>query len=179
MEDFKIAHLLHASPKPQFYGQMVGTLFGVIFTPLVYRLYVAVYELPSKLFEMPGAYIWIFTARLLTGSDSPPMVWHFGVIAGSVTICTTILRMYLSMHQSANVRNLQRFVPGGIALAVGMYTTPSFSIPRAFGGLLRWWYMRHHNDETTVIVIASGLILGEGVLSVLNLGLASMNVPHL
>jgi hypothetical protein len=72
MEDFKIAHLLHASPKPQFYGQMVGTLFGVIFTPLVYRLYVAVYELPSKLFEMPGAYIWIFTARLLTGSDPPP-----------------------------------------------------------------------------------------------------------
>jgi len=59
------------------------------------------------------------------------------------------------------------------------WVTPSFSIPRAFGGLLRWWYMRHHNDETTVIVIASGLILGEGVLSVLNLGLVSMNVPHL
>lgn len=179
MQDFKTAHLVHASPKAQFYGQLIGSVFGVIVTPLVYRLYVSVYELPSQLFQMPGAYIWIFTARLLTGRGLPPMVWQFGVVAGSITICTTILRIRLGSHKSADVRNLQRFVPGGIALAIGMYTTPSFSIPRAFGGLLSWWYMKHHGDETTVVVIASGLILGEGILSMLNLGLASMNVPHL
>jgi OPT family oligopeptide transporter len=180
MQNFKTAHLLHSSPRDQFYGQVIGSVFGVVVTPLVYRLYVRVYELPSQLFQMPGAYIWIFTARLLTGKGLPPMVWQFGVVAGLITICTTILRIYLGAHRSGEVRNLQRFVPGGIAMAVGMYTTPSFSIPRAFGGLLSWWYLKHHpHDETTVVVIASGLILGEGILSMLNLGLASMNVPHL
>lgn len=179
MQDFKTAHLLHASPKAQFYGQIIGSIFGVIVTPLVYRLYAAVYDLPSPLFQMPGAYIWIFTARLLTGKGLPPMVWQFGVVAGSIIICTTILRIYLGRHSSGGVRKMQRFIPGGIALAVGMYTTPSFSIPRAVGGLLSWWYMKQHDDETTVVVIASGLILGEGILSMLNLGFASVGVPHL
>lgn len=178
MQDFKTADLIRASPKVQFYGQIIGTVFGVIFTPFVYRLYVSIYQLPSEMFQMPSAYIWIFTARLVTGNVLPPKIWQFGVVGGALISVTTMLRMYLGNHGSSHVRNLQRFVPGGIALAIGMYTTPSFSIPRALGGLLSWLYMRYHSDRTTVVVIASGLILGEGILGMLNLGLASAKVPH-
>jgi len=42
----------------------------------------------------------------------------------------------------------------------------------AVGGLLNWWYMQYHQEETTIIVIASGLILEEGILSMVSLGLA-------
>lgn len=61
-----------------------------------------------------------------------------------------------------------------------MYNTPSFTIARAAGGLLSWyWCHRLERPETPLIVLASGLILGEGLFSIVNLGLASFKVPHL
>lgn len=179
MQNFKIAHLLQTSPKDQFYGQLIGSACGVILSPLVYRLYVSVYQLPSELFQMPSAYIWIFTARLVNGKGLPPMTWQFGTGASIIVTATTLLRIFLNSQSSSNARKLKRLVPGGIALAVGMYTTPSFSIPRAIGGILSWWYMRHNKNETDIVVVASGLILGEGIFSMLNLLLASVGVPHL
>src|SRR4051812_14612647 len=72
------------------------------------------------------------------------------------------------------------FIPGGIAVAVGMYNVPSFTLARAVGGFVNlYWRVYKHNSETTIVVLASGLILGEGVVSILNLALASAKVPHL
>ena len=62
----------------------------------------------------------------------------------------------------------------------GMYNTPSFTLARAIGGLVNWyWRIYRGREDTPVIVLASGLILGEGVLSIVNLLLASLEVPHL
>lgn len=72
------------------------------------------------------------------------------------------------------------WVPGGIAVAVGMYNVPSFTLARTVGGLVNWyWRIYRKREDTPVIVLASGLILGEGVVSIVNLGLASLGVPHL
>jgi uncharacterized oligopeptide transporter (OPT) family protein len=61
-----------------------------------------------------------------------------------------------------------------------MYNVPSFTLARAIGGILSWyWKDYRQKSETAIIVLASGLILGEGVVSILNLLLASMEVPHL
>ncbi|KAI9678974.1 MAG: hypothetical protein M1822_007400 [Bathelium mastoideum] len=180
MQDLKTGHLLGASPKAQFYGQVIGSIFGVVISPIIYRLYVAVYDLPGRLFQIPGAYVWIFSARLIVGKGLPPMVWPFGLIAGLVFVCMTMLRIYLGNQSSAEVRNRQKYVPGGIAFAVGMYITPSYSISRAIGGVLSWCYLQYRpNEKTSIVVTASGLILGEGVFSMVNLVLASLRIPHL
>lgn len=42
-----------------------------------------------------------------------------------------------------------------------------------------YWCGYKKRSETPLIVLASGLILGEGLFSILNLGLASLKVPHL
>lgn len=61
-----------------------------------------------------------------------------------------------------------------------MYNVPSFTLARAIGGLLSWyWRSFQKRQETPLVVLASGLILGEGVLSIANLLMASLNVPHL
>ena len=61
-----------------------------------------------------------------------------------------------------------------------MYNAPSFTLARTVGGLLSWyWRSYRRQEETPVIVLASGLILGEGVMSIICLVLASLNVPHL
>ena len=63
---------------------------------------------------------------------------------------------------------------------IGIFNVPSFTLARAIGGLVNWYWCIHRGqDETPVIVLASGLILGEGLMSVLNLLLANLDVPHL
>jgi uncharacterized oligopeptide transporter (OPT) family protein len=61
-----------------------------------------------------------------------------------------------------------------------MYNVPSFTLARAAGGVLSWYWMSYRKGkETPLVVLASGLILGEGVLSIVNLLMASLEVPHL
>jgi uncharacterized oligopeptide transporter (OPT) family protein len=61
-----------------------------------------------------------------------------------------------------------------------MYNVPSFTLARAIGGFINWyWRSYRRREDTPIVVLASGLILGEGVVSIVNLLLASANVPHL
>jgi uncharacterized oligopeptide transporter (OPT) family protein len=81
---------------------------------------------------------------------------------------------------SLSRRKYANYIPGGIAVAVGMYNSPSFTFARAIGGLLSWYWKTYKGKtETPLIVLASGLVLGEGLFSIVNLLLASFNVPHL
>ena len=174
MQDLKTGHLLGAAPRAQFWGQIIGSFVGAIVSAGVYRLYTSVYEVPGEMFKVPTAYVWYFTARLVTGQGLPDMAWQWALGAGIVFAFLT----------AARVRGQgtwwQAWVPGGIAVAVGMYNVPSFTLARTIGGLLNWyWRIYRGREDTPVIVLASGLILGEGLVSIVNLGLASLEVPHL
>lgn len=176
LQDLKTGHLLGASPKAQFWGQLIGSALGAVVSALVYRLYTHVYQIPSPMFNVPTGFVWIFTARLVTGAGLPPKIAEFAVGAAVIWTALTILRIYGNARKAWWVP----YVPGGIAVAVGMYNTPSFTLARTAGGLLSWWWTRWKGKpETTVIVLASGLILGEGLLSIVTLGLKSLHVPQL
>jgi OPT family oligopeptide transporter len=182
LQDLKAGHLIGASPKAQFYGQLIGSVVGAFVSAAVYKLYVSVYTIPGELFQIPTAYVWIFTARLVTGKGLPPMAWQYAVCAGVIFALTTSVRIYLMIHseQKTWCRRLHPWIPGGIAVAVGMYNTPSFTLARTAGGVIAWYWVNWKGrGETKVIVLASGLILGEGVMSIVNLVLASAGVPHL
>ncbi|KAL8656525.1 MAG: hypothetical protein Q9226_002639 [Calogaya cf. arnoldii] len=174
MQDLKTGHLLGASPRAQFYGQMIGSAVGAVVSAGVYKLYTSVYKVPGGMFQVPTGYVWIFTARLVTGKGLPHMAWQWALGAGVIFAVLTALRI------RGQGRWWQAWVPGGIAVAVGMYNTPSFTLARTFGGLVNWyWRWYRKREDTPVIVLASGLILGEGLVSILNLCLASLKVPHL
>lgn len=199
MQDLKTGHLLGAAPNAQFWGQIIGSAVGAVVSALIYGLYTSVYEVPGKLFQVPTGYVWIFTARLVTGKGLPPMAtqWAFG--AAVFFTITTIARTL------GTGKSWHSYVPGGIAVAVGesffsmslcssyidrehhsnqkragMYNVPSFTLARAIGGFVSWYWLQYlKRDETKIVVLASGLILGEGVVSIVNLVLASAGVPHL
>lgn len=63
-----------------------------------------------------------------------------------------------------------------------MYNTPSFTLARVIGGIASWWWIRRctrQNEEgriVLIIIVASGFVLGEGVFSIVNLGLAAAGV---
>lgn len=175
MQDLKTGHLLGAAPKAQFWGQIIGATVGAVVSAFIYRLYTAVYTIPGSLFQVPTAYVWIFTARLVTGQGLPYMAREWAVAFAVLFAGTTVVRIY------GTGRGWQAFVPGGIAVAVGMYNVPSFTLARTVGGVVAWWWRRRGGgrEDTRLIVLASGFILGEGFLSIVNLLMQSAGVPHL
>lgn len=183
LQDLKCGHLLGASPKAQFYGQLIGSGVGAVVSAAVYKLYTKVYTIPGGLFQVPTGFVWVFTARLVTGEGLPERVGEFAVAAFAIWSVLTGLRIYGQSKSNADGSKgapWVAYVPGGIAVAVGMYNTPSFTLARTVGGLIAWvWTRWYKREETRVIVLASGLILGEGIVSIVNLGLASAHAPHL
>ncbi|KAK5175439.1 OPT superfamily [Saxophila tyrrhenica] len=183
LQDLKTGHLLGASPKAQFYGQLIGSGVGAVVSAAVYKLYTNVYKIPGGLFQVPTGFVWIFTARLVTGSGLPSHTPTFAAGAAILWALITALRIYGGSRRQPDGSKgawWVPYVPGGIAVAVGMYNTPSFTLARTAGGLLMWWWTRWRGrEETPMIVLASGLILGEGLVSIVNLGLASGRVWHL
>ncbi|KAF8421446.1 OPT oligopeptide transporter protein-domain-containing protein [Tirmania nivea] len=175
MQDLKTGHLIGAAPRAQFYGQLIGSVVGAIVSAAVYRLYNSVYEIPSKLFQVPTAYIWIDCSRLVFGQGLPPYAREFASLFAFVFTFTTFTKIALK-----NQPFVSSLIPGGIAFAVGMYNVPSFTLARAVGGLLEWTWRRYKEGkygETPLVILASGLILGEGLMSIVNLAMASFGVP--
>ncbi|KAJ6282921.1 OPT oligopeptide transporter protein-domain-containing protein [Bipolaris maydis] len=181
LQDLKCGHILGAAPNAQFWGQMIGSAVGAVVSAIVYKLYTNVYTIPGGLFEVPTGYVWVFTARLVTGKGLPPMVKEWASGAAVIFAVSTVIRVWGNTRKRNGLSGWWiDFVPGGIAVAVGMYNTPSFTLARTVGGLISlWWRRWKGRSETPIIVLASGLILGEGLLSIVNLLLASLNVPHL
>lgn len=131
MQDLKCGHLLGAAPNAQFWGQMIGSGVGAVISAIVYKLYTHVYPIPGGLFEVPTAYVWIFTARLVTGKGLPPMVKEWASGAAVIFAVGTGFRVW---GNSRKARGLARwwidYIPGGIAVAVGKSSSLSFpSLP--------------------------------------------------
>lgn len=115
MQDLKTGHLLGAAPNAQFWGQLIGSGVGAIVSAFVYKLYTNTYEIPGKLFQVPTGYVWVFTARLVTGKGLPHMAaeWAFG--AALIFVAITLIRIY------GMGTKWHPWIPGGIAVAVGKY----------------------------------------------------------
>lgn len=122
MQDLKTGHLLGAAPNAQFWGQIIGSAVGALASALIYRLYTSVYEVPSKLFEVPTGYVWIFTARLVTGKGLPPMASQFAIGAAIIFSVTTAIK------SSGALKRWHSYIPGGVAVAVGTFCLPVYII---------------------------------------------------
>lgn len=72
-----------------------------------------------------------------------------------------------------------KWIPSGVAFAIGFLNTPSFSLARLIGGIVEHVYytrVGRENGGIKLIIIASGFVLGEGVVSVISLVLRTAGV---
>lgn len=74
-----------------------------------------------------------------------------------------------------------KWIPSGVAFAIGFLNTPSFSLARLVGGVIEYIYhtrvgSKGKSGNIRLIVIASGFVLGEGVMSVVLLVLRTFGV---
>ncbi|KAF8926562.1 OPT oligopeptide transporter protein-domain-containing protein [Dissophora ornata] len=199
MQDLKTGHLLGASPKAQFYAQLIGSFASVFISTGVFKLYSSAYELPGPQFAVPTAKVWLDLARLVNGHALPhntgPFIWGFAAFFAILTLITVVysdVAFLRSRSRNGSVRGRPRWVgwiPSGIAFAIGMYNLPNFTLARFVGGVVSLWWdwhcKKYANHPTArfaklgrvfLIIIASGFVLGEGCFSILNLILKTANI---
>lgn len=177
MQDLKTGHLCHASPRAQFYGQLIGSSVSIIVTTTAYTLYNRAYQIPGPAFPAPTAYVWLGLARLLRDGQLPDNSAAF--MAGF-----SILFGVLSALKTFSARGqggYAQYIPSGVAFAIGFLNTPSFSIARLIGGVVEYVYRTRYakkdgGGDIRLVVIASGFVLGEGVVSIISLLLKTFGV---
>lgn len=176
MQDLKTGHLCHASPRAQFYGQLIGSSVSVVVTTTAFTLYNRAYMIPGPSFPAPTAYVWLGLARLLRDGQLPENSAAFMAVFSLIFGVLSGLKSHASRHQLWYAT----WIPSGVAFAIGFLNTPSFSIARLIGGVMeyvyRTRYMKKEGGDIRLVVIASGFVLGEGVISVVSLILKIMGV---
>lgn len=166
MQDFKTGGILGALMSNQSIGMAIGTMWSVLASGFVYKLYTSHFEIPGTEFRIPTAYIWADCARLMTGEGLPPKAAEFSLIFGLIFVILAIVK------HSYQHKKWAKWIPSGVAVGIGMYNVPSFTIARFIGGLVAYLYERRYPnpaDKVYLVILSSGLILGEGLMSVVYL----------
>lgn len=180
MQDLKTGHLLGASPRAQFLAQIIGTIWSIFLSAVMYKVYNIVYEIPNKVFRIPTAIIWIDCSRLVTGEGLPPYAFEFSILFGFIFGVISLIKNIFK--HNPRVQDKLIWLPSGVAVGVGIYNTPSFTIARFVGGVIAYVWLKkckhNHEGKTAMIVFSSGLVLGEGMLSIVNMTFTSLGVPH-
>ncbi|CAM9010434.1 unnamed protein product [Wickerhamomyces anomalus] len=180
MQDLKTGHLLGASPRAQFIAQIIGTVWSIFLSAIMYKVYNVVYEIPNKVFRIPTAVIWIDCSRLVTGEGLPPYAFEFSILFGLIFGIISLIKNIFK--HNPRVQDKLIWLPSGVAVGVGIYNTPSFTIARFIGGVIAYIWLKKckhsHEGKTAMIVFSSGLVLGEGMFSIVNMTLTSLGVPH-
>ncbi|KAL4260909.1 oligopeptide OPT transporter family protein [Pleurotus pulmonarius] len=178
MQDLKTGHLCHASPRAQFLGQLVGSSVSIIVTATAYSLYTKAYPIPGPSFPAPTAYVWLSLARLLRDGQLPDQSAIFMISSALLFGLMSALKTQASRRQLWYAK----WIPSGVAFAIGFLNTPSFSLARLVGGVAEYVYRKHFSKDGQdgkdiwLIVVASGFVLGEGVISVVSLTLRTLGV---
>ncbi|KAI9298548.1 OPT superfamily oligopeptide transporter [Neoconidiobolus thromboides FSU 785] len=136
MQDLKTGHLLNASPRAQFYGQLLGSLVSVFISVFAYQLFTSTYTIPGPEFQVPTAQIWLDMAKLVNGHPLPPYSATFSIVFAIIFTIIPIVKFLYS-----NTRLVQ-YLPSGIAFAIGIYNPPNFTLPRVLGALICEAYLK-------------------------------------
>ena len=117
-------------------------------------------------------------ARLLNNGHLPANVVPFMIGFGLLFALSSGAKAFRSSltNRFPMADRLIAYLPSGIAFAVGFLNAPSFSLARLIGGYIAYRTAKASGSGETplfAIVIASGFVLGEGVLSIVTLALTS------
>lgn len=160
MQEFKTGWLLGASASAQTIGITIGTLWSIVLSPLVYKLYSSAYSIPGKEFRVPASFIWTDCARLVVGKGLPDHAASFAAGLGLISFCLALLKLKVKSP----------WIPSGVTIGIGMYNVPSFTLARFVGGLIFHFSGGDDIKESPhLVILSSGLVLGESIISVLSL----------
>ncbi|PWA52099.1 YELLOW STRIPE like 7 [Artemisia annua] len=179
MQDFKTGYLTLASPRSMFVSQVIGTAMGCIISPCVFWLfYKAFGDLGVPGSEYPAPYALIYRNIAILGVE--------GVSAlpdKCLTLCYIFFAfaIFVNGMRDAMGKNLARFIPIPMAMAIPFYIGGYFAIDMCVGSLILFIWTKINKEKAAAFgpAVASGLICGDGIWTLPSsiLALAGVNPP--
>lgn len=179
LQDLKAGYLLGGNARKQTIAQFFGTFAGVIACVPVFQVLVKQTDSKGNLLlgsddlPAPAALVWKGVAELLEkGFATLPDSAKWGMAIGLV------IGVILTVMQTYCPKKITFWLPSAIGLAVAGVVPANNSIMMFLGALLVWlWKLKKQEQaETYRVPIASGLIAGSSLVSVMVILLAALVV---
>ena len=158
MQDLKTGYLVGATPKKQFYAQLIGLTIGAIAAVPVYLAITSKYGIATK--EMPalGAITASGVAKLVSSGTKLPQYVDIALI---IAIATGIVIPVVEKYKP----NIARFLPSAMGLGLAMVLPAFYAVVMFAGALTQWLLSLKWKEamEKYSVAIASGGIAGEGI----------------
>ena len=176
MGDLKTGHLLGASPRKQFIAQVIGVGVGVLVAAPVFLLVTQNGALiGSKDLPAPSAFAWKATAELLAvGLKALPPHAEWGALAGALFgIAIPLLKRFAP--------RTERFLPSAMAMGIAFIIPAFYALPFLMGAIAHLVWKRRAPAQAAdlAFAVASGILVGAGLLSVGTSILDALGVPPL
>ena len=179
LQDLKAGYILGGNARKQTIAQFFGTFAGVIACVPVFQVLIRQTDtngnllLGSDALPAPAALVWKGVAELLekgfaTLPDSAKWGMAIGAAAG---VIITVMQKYCP-------KKVAFWLPSPIGLAVAGVVPANNSIMMFLGALIVWWWRRRKQEQadTYSVPVASGLIAGNALVSVLVILIAALVV---
>lgn len=178
MQDFKTGYLTLSSPKSMFISQLIGTFIGCIIAPLTFWIFWKAFPVGQKDGQYPAPYAVIFREMALIGKQGfsalPRHCLELSLLFFAFSVTTNLIRDRVPT-------NVSNFIPIPMAMALPFYIGPYFAIDMCVGSMLvfAWQTVRRSKAELYIPAVASGLMCGDGVWTLVSaiLALAKVQAP--
>jgi len=165
LTDLKSGYLLGANPRQQFFGQLLGVIAGAaVVVPAFYLLFPDPSVLGGEEWPAPSALVWAGVSQAFTdglGALSPS--------ARSAILYGLLLGVALGLCEKLAPPRIRAFIPSASGLGIALVVPASNAISMFVGAAIAEFLRRKRPQlaERTVVPIASGVIAGESLMSIL------------
>jgi OPT family oligopeptide transporter len=165
MQDFKTGYLTLSSPRSMFVSQLIGTALGCVIAPLTFWLYWSAFDIgnPDGAFKAP--YAVIFREMSILGVEGlSALPQHCLAICSFFFIASLVINLL----RDVTPKNVSRFIPIPMAMAIPFYIGAYFAIDMFVGTVILFVWERVNRKECDDFAgaVASGLICGDGIWTV-------------
>lgn len=177
LTEVKTGYLLGASPRKQFWAQMLGVFAGAAVCVPVYFL-IAKPEKLGKELAAPAAVAWASVAKLLKdGAKNLPRFALAGIIIGLIVgVIIAVLDEIASRQHARAIAGdpgapppkWATYVPSATGLGIALVIDFNDCFAMFLGAFAAWYVVTKHKElaERYTVSVASGAIAGEGLMGI-------------
>jgi len=166
MQDLKTGRMLGASPRKQILAQCIGICAGIPIVCGVYKLFEKTQDIggPDSAYGAPAAHAWKAVAEVMSGGFE-----NLPNGAPSAILIALIVGIALPILRKVSPASIANWIPSGLAFGIAFIVYPYDSVTMFAGSmaLVLWRVISPKTCAALVFAVASGLLVGEGLMNVL------------
>ncbi|KAI5068128.1 hypothetical protein GOP47_0016473 [Adiantum capillus-veneris] len=178
MQDFKTGYLTLASPRSMLASQVLGTVIGCIVAPATFWMFWKAFPIGQVDGEYPAPYAVIFREMAMLGVEGFSTLPRHCLL---LSFMFFVLAIVINVVRNWVPKRVAQFIPIPMAMALPFYIGSYFAIDMCIGSIIvyTWRRLNPRNAEVCIPAVASGLMCGDGMWTLVSaiLALAKRQAP--